>query len=69
MKAGKAVSPLPASWAKTDKEVPAVRFNKNQCLAQASIVRPVTLNWHKRSVFECLHFISARTFKLPYAFS
>lgn len=55
---------------KTEKEVPAVWFNKNQCLAQASIiVRPVRLNWHKRSVSERLHFISARKFKLPCAFS
>lgn len=55
--------------ANTEKEVPAVWFNKNQCLAHALVVGPVRLNWHKRSVSKCLHFISAHRLKLPHAFS
>lgn len=69
MRAGKAVSLLPASWAKTEKEVPAVWFNNNQRLGQASLVGPVILNRHKKKVSECLHFISACTCKLPFLFS
>ena len=62
MRAGKAVSLLPASWAKTEKEVPAVWFNKNQCLAQASLVGPVILNRHKKKVFPsvCVSFQHVR---------